>query len=416
MLRRAAVVSRHATLLSNATPHLPAHRIPSIVRPISFLPWRNKASSEGLPVYFAQPIVPPKPGAFRRRLGYSRALFTTLAAYACWQIFATVVFDPLLDWADHEWEALSEKEKKEMEDMADEDEPILFLPFPFTTKEVRQPPYKGSDPEWATFIAVNKDQQLQKDIKLGLAELIRRGVERNPAYVQLLGGRDIKLKKLWLDIIYPPAPPPKHYVSGVIIDDDGIFWGDRPMDSLAANHLNTAIYPKAVALSVWTFINSLARQTAQDIAKALGFNTPPPPEATWQAAILNRIKEQGELGTTGKQTVKVPGQPEKSNFPVHTGISEIPGTPFSGVSQVDPRIQAALQAATVTFTRNWQPAKQPPSRGCIRVDGLVELQGKSAVMAVYVLGWYDPKQRKYMGVQTGLKHLIQLKQRPAGGG
>lgn len=51
-------------------------------------------------------------------------------------------------------------------------------------------------------------------IIVGLAELIRRGVERNPAYVQLLGGRDIKLKKFWLDIIYPPAPPPKHYVSG----------------------------------------------------------------------------------------------------------------------------------------------------------------------------------------------------------
>lgn len=49
---------------------------------------------------------------------------------------------------------------------------------------------------------------------VGLAELIRRGVERNPAYVQLLGGRDIKLKKIWLDVIYPPAPPPKHYVSG----------------------------------------------------------------------------------------------------------------------------------------------------------------------------------------------------------
>ncbi|TFB02287.1 hypothetical protein CCMA1212_005662 [Trichoderma ghanense] len=414
MLRRAAVVSRPANLLPIASPRLPAHRIPSVSRQISFLPWRNRPVPDGLPVYFAKPVVSPKPGAFRRRL--NRAVFTCLAAYACWQIFATVVFDPLLDWADHEWEALSEKEKREMEDMADEDEPILFLPFPFTTKEVRQPPYKGSDPEWATFIAVNKDQQLQKDIKMGLAELIRRGVERNPAYVQLLGGRDIKLKKLWLDIIYPPAPPPKHYVSGIIIDDDGIFWGDRPIDSLAANHLNTAIYPKAVALSVWAFLKSLAGQTAQDIAKALGFNTPPPPEATWQAAILNRIKEQGELGTTGKQTVKVPGQPDKSSFPVHTGISEIPGTPFSGVSEVDPRIQAALQAATVTFTKNWQPAKQPPSRGCIRVDGLVELQGKSAVMAVYVLGWYDPKQRKYMGVQTGLKHLIQLKQRPAGGG
>lgn len=88
-----------------------------------------------------------------------------MAAYACWQIFATVVFDPLLDWADHEWETLSEKEKKDMEDMADEDEPILFLPFPFTTKEVKQPPYKGSDPEWATFLAVNKDRKLQTDIQ-----------------------------------------------------------------------------------------------------------------------------------------------------------------------------------------------------------------------------------------------------------
>lgn len=92
-------------------------------------------------------------------------MFTTIAFYVCWQIFATVVFDPLLDWADHEWENLSDKEKREMEEMSDDDDPLLFLPFPFTTKEVKQPPYKGSDPEWLAFLAVNKDQQAQKDIK-----------------------------------------------------------------------------------------------------------------------------------------------------------------------------------------------------------------------------------------------------------
>jgi len=96
---------------------------------------------------------------------HRRVAFTTFALYACWQIFATVVFDHLLDWAEHEWDSLSEKEKQEMEGFAEEDEPILFLPFPFTTKGVQQPPYKGSDPEWAMFLAVNKDQQLQKDIK-----------------------------------------------------------------------------------------------------------------------------------------------------------------------------------------------------------------------------------------------------------
>ncbi|KOS17687.1 hypothetical protein ESCO_002513 [Escovopsis weberi] len=300
--------------------------------------------------------------------------------------------------------------------MSEDDDVLLFLPFPFTTKEVKQPPYKGSDPEWTTFLAVNKDQQLQKDIKFGLAELIRRGVERNPAYVQLLGGKDIKLKKLWLDIIYPPHPPPKHFVSGIIVSGDGIFWGDRPMDSIAAGHLTTVIYPKAVALSVWTFLNSLASQTVNDIAKALGFNPAPPAEATWQAVIMNRIKEQGDLGATGKQAVKVPGHQDKAlNFPIHSSISDMLGSPFGSDSRVDARIQTALQAATLTFSRNWQPVKQPPNRGCVKVDGLVELQGKSAVMAVYVVGWYDPKQRKYMGIQTGLKHLFKLKQRPAGG-
>ena len=115
--------------------------------------------------------------------------------------------------------------------MADDDEPILFLPFPFTTKEVKQPPYKGSDPEWEMFVKVNQDTKLQKEIKcrscrsyemclhmltcaVGLADEIKRGVEKNPAFVKLLGGGAISVRKLWLDIIYPPAPPPKHYVAG----------------------------------------------------------------------------------------------------------------------------------------------------------------------------------------------------------
>ncbi|KAK2594265.1 hypothetical protein QQS21_008044 [Conoideocrella luteorostrata] len=305
-----------------------------------------------------------------------------------------------------------------MEELAEEeDEPLLFLPFPFTTTEVKQPPYKGSDPEWLAFLAVNKDLQAQKDIKFGLAEVIRRGVEKNPAYVRLLGGKDIKLKKLWLDIIYPPAPPPKHYVSGIIIDDDGIFWGDRPIDSLAASHLNLVIYPKAVALTVWTFVNSLCRQSAQDLAKALGFNTEPPQDTSWQTVAINRMKEQGGLGTPGKQAVKVSGHDDKpTNSPFPSSSVGILGSPLGGnETQLDPRIQGALHDASMTFSKNWQPVKQPPNRGCIRVDGLVELQGKNALMAVYVLGWYDPKQKTYMAIQTGLKHLIQLKQKPAAG-
>jgi len=328
-----------------------------------------------------------------------------------------VVFDPLLDWADAEWEAMSDKEKEEVQNMAEEDEPILFLPFPFTTEEVKQPPYRGSDPEWEMFVKVNQDTKLQKEIKFGLADEIKRGVEKNPAFVRLLGGGAITVRKLWLDIIYPPAPPPKHYISGIIIDEEGIFWGDRPIDSTAANHLAKVLYPKAVALTCWTFISFLAKQGFQDFTRALGFSDPVPPEPTFHPGPLERFKGQGGFPAGPRnQTVRVVGQSERpphGSFP--TGNGDIIGTLFGSETQFDPRIQAAIQAASLTFARNWKPTKTSPNRGCIRVDGVVELKGKTACMAVYVLGWYDPKLRKFMGIQTGLKHLVQLKQRPAPG-
>ncbi|KAH6990939.1 hypothetical protein BKA56DRAFT_573445 [Ilyonectria sp. MPI-CAGE-AT-0026] len=413
------VASRHATLSTIPVQRALCRQIRPFAkqtRQISFLPWRRQKSPSDLPVYFPKPIVQRRSygPSLRRRIG--RAVFTTIVLYTCWQIFATVVFDPLLDWADEEWEALSDKEKEEVQNM-EEDEPMLFLPFPFTTKEVKQPPYRGSDPEWEMFVKVNQDTKLQKEIKFGLADEIKRGVEKNPAFVRLLGGGAIKVKKLWLDIIYPPSPPPKHYVSGLIVDEEGLFWGDRPIDSTAAGHLDKAIYPKAVALTTWTFVNFLFKQTMQDIAKVLGLNNPNPPEPTWQSVTIDRLNGQGNgFGSSGKQTVRILGQserPAQGQFP--TGSGDIIGTLFGGETQLDPRVQAAIQAASLTFARNWKPTKSPPTRGCIRVDGVVELRGKTACMAVYVLGWYDPKLRKFMGIQTGLKHLVQIKQRPAPG-
>lgn len=44
---------------------------------------------------------------------------------------------------------------------------------------------------------------------------------------------------------------------------------------------------------------------------------------------------------------------------------------------------------------------------------MVEIKGERAVLCVYVLASYDPVLKKYVGIQTGLKHLAQLKQRPA---
>ena len=81
----------------------------------------------------------------------------------CFQVFLSVVIDTLLDWAD-------ELDTPQLEASAEEDEeePFFFLPFPFGIQTVEQPPYKGSDPEWQTFVKVNKDEKLQKEIRRSL--------------------------------------------------------------------------------------------------------------------------------------------------------------------------------------------------------------------------------------------------------
>jgi hypothetical protein len=79
----------------------------------------------------------------------------------------SVVLDPLLDWAENEWESLTPQERQEMEKEAEEEgvEAQIFLPFPFTTKEVKQPPYRGSDPEWKQFVSLSRDETKQKEIR-----------------------------------------------------------------------------------------------------------------------------------------------------------------------------------------------------------------------------------------------------------
>ncbi|KAM4058619.1 hypothetical protein HRG_006425 [Hirsutella rhossiliensis] len=414
MLRRWSIAPRRAfaASLPVARPRIAARPVAAPRRNISLLPWRrNRAPTQPpLPVYFSRGGPVLRPGNWKGPLG--RVLFALVAYTVCWQIYVSVVFDPLLDWADTEWNALSEEEKDEVDQAADPDEPILFLPFPFMTKLVEQPPYKGSDPEWSTFIAVSKDQQLQKDIKRGLAETIRSAAAKNPQYIKALGGHDIKLRKYWLDILYPPRPPPKHYMSGIIVFDDGIYWGDRPIDSATAGSLSMALYPKAVAAAVWSFGNSLVKQTAHDVANALRLNPPtPPPEATDPQHVVlqtdaNRVFEASVRSEASTGSTASSIQPAGDERLRNTSSSEGSG---------DPRIQAALHAASGALVKNWQQAPPLPNRGCIRVDGMVEIYGDTAILCVYVLASYDPKLKKYVGIQTGLKHLAQLKQRPASG-
>lgn len=93
-------------------------------------------------------------------------MFSIAVYIVLYQIFMNFVFDPLLDWSDEEWEQMSEKEKKEIEKEADDDDDVIaFFAWPFSTYQEPSPPYKGSDPEWKEFVAINSDKKRQKEIR-----------------------------------------------------------------------------------------------------------------------------------------------------------------------------------------------------------------------------------------------------------
>lgn len=141
-------------------------------------------------------------------------------------------------------ENATEEERQEyLEAVAQQEaEPYLaFLPCPFATCEVEQPPYKISDPEWPAFLALHEDQQAQTVIKcteplnpfvvyftfisyanahsfssatVACAEIVRQTIELVPNYAEALKGKKIETRNVELEINFPSAPPPERCIIG----------------------------------------------------------------------------------------------------------------------------------------------------------------------------------------------------------
>lgn len=86
--------------------------------------------------------------------------------YICAKTYFDLVFNPLFDLLEQEYEELSDEDKATIDkEMAEEGHDALFLPFPFTRTLVQDPPYKSSDPEWVMYVKVNKDKKWQQEIR-----------------------------------------------------------------------------------------------------------------------------------------------------------------------------------------------------------------------------------------------------------
>lgn len=113
-------------------------------------------------------------------------------------------------WDEIAWSPLKNLDPTSLpRDMEKEVEP-LFIPFPFTDRQVQPEPYAGAEEEWQSFVKFNKDTKLRQRVKHDLTVMVKKAAETNPFVKKWAKtGEGFRLGPTWLIISFPERPPPE---------------------------------------------------------------------------------------------------------------------------------------------------------------------------------------------------------------
>ena len=145
----------------------------------------------------------------RPKLYRPMALATAAITYAtAWYIYSTLTGSVIDRFLADEMADMSLEERKRLKKKLDQVEPF-YIPLPGTCKMVDSEPYKGTDPEWKTFVQISQDPQLVHGLKTELAERVVTTLNRHPEAGQK-HNRNWRVGAFWLDVHYPHKPPPTY--------------------------------------------------------------------------------------------------------------------------------------------------------------------------------------------------------------
>ncbi|CAG8953077.1 hypothetical protein HYFRA_00003272 [Hymenoscyphus fraxineus] len=353
----------------------------------------------------------------RKGISAKAVILGVFTTYVCFQVFDRLVFGLLED----KIEGLPEPEE--------EDNKALFIPFPGTAKEVKPPPYRGTDPEWQEFIKFSKDRPLQDRVRDELAQYVRRLAEQHPFFQASRIGRNLKLRRCWLDVDFPQHPPPEFVRSGIEISDDAISWITTPVDSTIVFRNNRLMRPTAVAKSIWEFTKVVYKVESQRIAGMLGIQSQSPPLSSIDQMLARQQQMLNGSGKDPQGSSQVPG----ATVDGKSSVIKVDAPVMAGSEQKDPneaevdimqkamlanqqRFLAPLKAFKQKLRQTWRRIPDYPPRGSILMTGMVELESTAAYFVFDVRAAWNPKERAYdqRSMFLTLRRFQMKKQGPTG--
>ncbi|KAK3054327.1 hypothetical protein LTR09_004595 [Extremus antarcticus] len=324
-----------------------------------------------------------------------------------------------------------------------------FIPLTWS-KTLPRTYYRGSDPEWQSFIQIAKDRTRHKKIQNELVQIVFTGSVQHPTIARQLGP-EAKVGKYWLDISFPDGPPPEFERSGIEIGDGFVAWSQQ----------------KAAAQSSWATLKVLAGIQWRRVKQGLGLEgrDPMAPEERFKTAM--DLLEKREAAKDSKRNIGK-AQTDPSGSPTTVARTQDPSTspapptttpprPSSSSASSDPRksgwglplpnlplpttptsttdasasnLPIALHVFQSTLSKTWASnpnskaarsnsgggvAPFDPPRGSFVVQGLVEVRGQRGRMLFDVQSAYDPAAGKFVQVNAGVRGYKRWSQGPKGG-
>ncbi|KAL8971759.1 MAG: hypothetical protein Q9197_003112 [Variospora fuerteventurae] len=321
-----------------------------------------------------------------------RLLGSTLRPLAYLGLTSIVLLWLLTD--DEEEEHAPEvREKRKGEDSVEDD--TIFIPLGFPYKLPRRY-YKGTDPEWQSFIQLSKDRKLCNFLKNQLAGLVGQ-IGSIPSFQNALGENN-KPRKFWIDIDFPQGPPPEYERKGLDIGEDHISWTTRPVHPLHYSTLQTALWPASLASSIWASQKTFASLQISKITNALAFHlSPEAPEAEKSNPPDLQLQKAAQQGgpqkhdSTSESDADMPPGSSTFNKESDESLTKNGSSDRSRLLPITPTIPdlggdalSAVDAFKSTFARTWQPAQTPPERGTVMFSGLIELVGPKGIAVLDV--------------------------------
>ena len=354
----------------------------------------------------------------------------------------------------------SNKEDEEDVKIPDEmPEDAVFIPL----GRVRQLPqtfYKGTDPEWQSFIEFSKDKKKSLAVRSKYSSLEPEQPILNGGIDELAGligrhiggmknfekqlGKPIQPRKYWLDIDFPDGPPPEYERSGYArliiiiirlmfiyvrleIADNYIAWTTRPIDPVQVSRLQATLWPKSIAVSVWSSYNTLWSLQVARAKQFLGIQSDDKPESKSTGV----VDFQEMANKSQKKKSGTPAEPdaETEELPVapHTPSRNLSSSDDKKASEAKQRLQSlgllgvvtdfssALTSFKDSLLKTWKFPHAPPERGTVLVSGLVELVGSKATCVLDVRAAFHPKENRFVAIGVGVRRLQARKQAPKGG-